>query len=169
MIIKQIKRGMVILASPRQEFTRLNKISLEEVVADYFRLLIAAGIAAGVFNLIYSLLRSLYLDIFVNITIEYWRMLNYSLGRSVSLIFLYLFAGTFLLFFLSIILKPFIKRVRYISLIKILIYSLMPFLLFSWFFQNPAPLAIWSLFLFIAGIKNYNDIKIKKDSINKRE
>ena len=169
MIKEPIKKGLKILSTPREEFDKLNNKSLESVVADYMKLLVMVAIAAAAFNLIYALFRGIYLDIFMNADVQYWRMINYSMGRSVSTLFLYFFSGTFLLFFLSLILKIFLIRIKYTSMLKIMFYSLTPFLLFSWIFFNPLPLAIWSVFLFIMGVKTHRSEQIKNKSIDKRE
>ena len=84
-----IKKALRLIFNPRKEFEALNKRSFESVIADYMCLLIAAALLAGVFNFIFSILQALYLDIFVNISIQYLRMINYSIGKSTSLIFLY--------------------------------------------------------------------------------
>jgi len=164
-----IKKGIRILSSPKEEFESLNSRTFESVVWDYSILLLAASVASGLASLIYALARAFYLDLSLNIAIQYTGMINYSIGRSTSLVFFYLFAGTFLLFFLSMALKPFFRRIRYISLLKIMIYSMTPLLFFSWFLPNPLPLAIWSLFLLAAGIKFHKHLEVKKDSIQKRD
>lgn len=169
MIIKPIKNGLRILSSPKQEFESLNSRTFESVVWDYAILLLAAAVASGLASLIYAIARAFYLGLTLNITIQYLRMINYSIGRSTSLIFFYLFAGTFLLFFISMALKPFFRRIRYTSLLKILIYSMTPLLFFSWFLPNPLPLGIWSIFLLTIGIKSHKPLEVKKDSIQKRD
>jgi len=168
MVVSAIKRALRILSSPKEEFKDLNNRTLEAVVWDYMLLLVAVSIVAGVFNLLYTVGKAFYLDSTLNIDIQYLRMLNYSLGQSTSILFLYLFSGTFLFFFLSIILKLFLYKIKYISLLKIMFYSLTPFLIFSWFFSNPLPLAIWSIFLITIGIRNHDEPLIKKDSIQTR-
>ena len=169
MFIKPIKSGIRVLLNPEKEFKLLNKRSLESAVWDYMAMLVASALAAGIFNLIFSISKAFYFDLLVNISIQYLRMANYSIGRSTSIIFLYLFAGTFLLFFLSMLLRPFFRNMKYISLLKILMYSATPMLLFGWFLTNPFPLAIWSVFLIYTGVKNNKYTKIRRDSIEMRE
>jgi len=169
MVIGVIKRGISILANPKEEFLKLNKRTLESVVGDYAILLAIVAVLAGASKLIYSIFNALYLDMSLDVSIQYGRMINYSIGMSTSLLFFYLFAGTFLLFSLSFLLKLFLRKIRYTSLMKILFYSLTPFLLFSWLLPNPLPLALWSIFLFVTGIRTYRDEKIQKNSIRKRE
>ncbi len=169
MLINPIKSGIGILLNPEREFKSLNKRSLEPVVWNYAILLVASALMAGIFNLIFSIAKASYFDLLVDVGIQYMRMINYSIGRSTSIIFFYLFAGTFLLFFLSIILRPFFRNIKYASLLKILLYSATPMLLFGWLLTNPFPLAIWSMLLMYAGVKNHKCAKISKDSIEMRE
>ena len=164
-----IKKGLKLLLNPKKEFEALNKRTFESVVADYMSILVAASLLAGLFNFVFSLLHALYLDLTVNIGIQYLRLINYSIGKSASLIFLYLFSGTFLLFFLSLVLKAFLKKISYTSLLKLLLYSLTPVLFFGWALANPLPLSIWGLFLIFMGIKTHKYAKISKHSIERRE
>lgn len=169
MISDQIKRGFRILLNPNEEFKALSKRTLEQVIKDYIFLLVSVAIFAATVNFIFLLLKAVYLDLFVNIEIEYFRMINYSLARSGSLLFFYLFAGSFLMFFLSAILRVFFRKIKYADIFKIIFYALTPVLLFSWMQFNPAPLFIWGLFLFIVGLRNYRHFQVKKDSINQRD
>lgn len=169
MVLEQIKRGFRILLSPNKEFKILSKRTLEQVIKDYIFLLISVAIIAATVNFLFLLLKAVYLDLFVNIEIEYFRMINYSLARSGSLLFFYLFAGSFLMFFVTAILRPFFRKIKYADLFKILFYAFTPILLFSWMQFNPIPLFIWGLFLFIAGLRNHKHFQVKKDSINQRD
>ena len=101
MVLEQIKRGFRILLNPNKEFKILSKRTLEQVIKDYIFLLVSVAIIAAIVNFLFLLLKAVYLDLFVNIEIEYFRMINYSLARSGSLLFFYLFAGSFLMFFVS--------------------------------------------------------------------
>lgn len=169
MIFRAIKRARVILSNPKKEFDNINKRTFESVIADYMILLVVLAVLAGLSSFIYSIAVVSYLDITSDINVQYLRMINYSAGRSTALLFFYLFGGTFLLFFLSAILKFFLQKIKYISLLKILFYSLTPFLLFGWVLPNPLPLGIWSIFLFVTGIKMYKSEHVKSDSIRKRD
>ena len=164
-----IRRALGILSNPKKEFENINKRTFESIIADYMVLLVAVAVLAGLSALIYSIAKVLYLDMSSDINVQYSRMINYSVGRSTSLLFSYLFGGTFLLFFLSIILKFFLRKIKYIPFLKVLFYSLTPFLLFGWFLPNPLPLGIWSIFLFITGIKMHKSEHIKRNSIKKRD
>ena len=169
MFVGAIKDGLRMLVNPGKEFEELNKKSFEYVVSYYVQLLVASGLLAAITSFVYSLIRAVYLSTFFDVGIQYLRMVNYSVGRSTSLLFFYLFAGTFLLFFVSLVLKPFFRMLRYTSALKILLYSLTPVLLFGWFLPNPLPLGVWSLFLAYVGIKEYKPAIVKKDSIERRE
>lgn len=169
MVIGSIKRGISILVNPKEEFDKLNTKTLESVVGDYITLLVTVAIVAGISKLIFSISNAVYLDATLDVSIQYSRMINYSIGRSTSLLFFYLFAGTFFVAFLGFLMNLFIHKIKYTSLLKILMYSLTPFLLFSWFMMNPLPLGIWSIFLIVTGISAFKDEKVKYDSIRKRE
>ena len=168
MIIPQIKQAIRILKNPEKEFGGLNRRPLESLVGDYMRLLIAVAIAAGLFNFLFSFFKSAYLDIFASIDVQYLRMLNYSAGRSVSISFFYVFSGTFLLFILSAVLKPFFRRIKYTNFLGIVLYSMSPLLLFGWIASSQIPLGIWCLFLFAAGIKCVKAPALRKNSIQQR-
>ena len=169
MIKKHIKLGIAILSNPEKGFQETEKFPFEETVNYYVWLLVALSITSGVFNLLYSIIKAAYFDLFFEVDINYLRMMNYLIGRSTSIIFFYIFAGTFLLFIISIAIMIFLPRVKYIDLLKILLYSATPLLFFSWIPYSPIPLIAWSLFLFLNGVKSKEKFQIKKDSIKYRE
>jgi hypothetical protein len=169
MIIGPFKRYLALLKNPSREFDLINKRTFEEGVADYMILLVAAGIAAGIASFLYIFLNALYMDIALDVGIEYIRMLNYSIGRSVSILFFYLFSGTFLLFFVSIPLRIITRKISYSLLLRILMYSLSPMLLFGWILPNPLPLLIWSSLLFVIGVNKIKKTRINKGSIERRD
>lgn len=168
-IISAIKKSINVLLKPETEFSKLKDKSFEDVVKDYIIVLISFAIIAGVLLFILSYIRAVYLDIFVNIDIQYLRMLNYAGGIATSISFFYIFAGTFIAFFMTIILRIFIRKMKYTSLFAILLYSLYPLILFGWIPFNPLPLIIWSIFLFIIGVKSYKITITDKNSINQRD
>jgi hypothetical protein len=157
------------LSNPEREFNQINKRSFESIVGDYMWLLVTVAIVTGLLNFLFSIVKAIYLDIFLNIDVQYWRMINYSFGRAFSLLFLYIFAGTFLIFFISILLRPFFHKIKYIDFLGLLLYSLAPLLLFAWIPFNPTPLIIWSIFLFAVGVSSYKAVGIKKGSIQQRD
>lgn len=169
MVLTPLKRGFRVLLNPEKESKGLNGKIFEVVVKDYLLILVSVAIIAGIINFTYSLLRALYLDLFLDIDIQYVRMINYSLGNAIALSFFYVFAGTFLIFFLSMILRPFFRKIKYVDLFKVLFYALTPVLLFSWLQFNPVPLFIWSTILFLIAIRNYEKEKTNKGSIDQRD
>ena len=167
-LIKHIRKGLRTLSNPEIEFCELENSTLEDVVGYYMLLLVATSMAAGLANFLFFFIKAVYLDIFLNVNIRYGTLLNYLLSRSVLLIFLYIFIGTFILFLISIALKLFFPKIKYTNLLKILLPSLTPFLLFVWIPFSPFPLIIWSSFMFVTGIKNHKIVDIKKGSIKQR-
>ena len=115
--------------------------------------LLATGLLAGAATLIYQFARAAYLDVFKSISVDYWNLLNYSVGTAVSIFFFYIFAGTFLMFIISLLIKLFARGIRYTRLLGIIMYSLSPLLVFSWIKESLFPaLLVWSLFLLVKGI-----------------
>ncbi|MBL7056118.1 YIP1 family protein [Candidatus Woesearchaeota archaeon] len=167
--VKAVKKAFSIISDPKKNFHELEKRTLEETVGYYIRTLLSMGVIAAVLNLIFSLLRALYLNVFVTIDIEYLRMLNYTLGRSSSVFFFYLYAGTFLIFFLAILLNMITKKLGFTDTMKLTLYSTTPLMVFGWIPPTPLPFAVWSLVLFVNGTKNYKITKIDKSSIKNRD
>ena len=169
MIKKHIKFGIDILLNPEKGFKETEKFTFEETVNYYIWLLVAVSIIAGVFNFLYNLIKAAYFDLFFEVDINYLRMINYLIGRSTSIIFFYIFAGTFLVFILSVVLMLFLLRVKYVDLLKVLLYSATPLLFFSWIPYSPIPLIVWSMFLFLNGVKAKKSFHVIKGSIKYRE
>ncbi len=169
MIPIQVKNAIQFLSNPKYHFERIHEQNFEKSTANHIWLVLSMGTFAALFNLIFYILKSAYLNIFVNIDINYWRMINYSFGRSISIFFFYLFAATFLLFGLSVILKPFMPKIKYEMLLSILFYAFIPLLLFGWIPANPLPFLVWSLFLLFIGLRSYRSVHIKKESILQRD
>jgi hypothetical protein len=170
LIIRVIKNALKVLSNPETEFINIRKKKFESVLGDYLVLLITAAIVSGIVSFLFFIGKAAYLDFFKTVDIQYMRMLNYSLGRSTSLIFFYLFAGTFLIFILSIIIRLFAPKVKYTKVLSIIFLSLSPLLLFSWIPVFAAALGIWCLFLLVVGLRTEKSSKmIKKDSIEQRD
>src|SRR3989338_716713 len=167
-MIKQVKIGWLIISEPKEQFTELNRKSLEDVAAFYMKLLLASAIFTGIFSFIALLVKASYFDLFLNVDVNYANMLNYAAGRSSSYVFFIIFAGTFLLFAASILIRPFTK-IKYAELVKILLYAMAPALLFAWVPVNPALLFVWALVLLIAGIKAHISKNIQKGSLEQRD
>ena len=173
-MIKRIKAIIIksfnILLKPEAEFADLHNRTFESVLNDYVILLAISAIVAGLVAFLYSVGYALYLGIFKQVNIEYWNMANYAAGSSVSLLFFYLFAGTFILFIVSIFLRIFVKKMSYVNLFNVIFYSLTPLLLFSWLRIAVVGLFIWCAFLFIEGVIIHNKaMQVKQDSIQQRD
>ena len=168
MLKGHIKKGLRILLNPEKAFSELKNATLEDVIGYYMQLLVLTSAAAGISNLLFSIGKALYFDVFFRVDVVYWTMLNYILGRSMLLALLYIFFGTFILFFISIALKLLFSKIKYTDLMKILLLSLTPFLLFAWLPFAPFPLIIWSGFLFLTGVRSYKAVEIKRGSIKQR-
>jgi hypothetical protein len=163
---KAIAKGFRILFNPSQEFEEINKRTFEEVLEDYIKLLLLSGLLAVVVTFTYILLSAAYLNLFKGIAIDYWRLINYSAGTSGSIFFFYLFAGTFIFFILSLIIKVFVKRVKYTRVVALMFYSLTPVLFFGWLSARIVPpLFIWSAFLLVAGVKKENERANEKEAV----
>ncbi len=120
------------------------------------------GLFNAILSLIYDLLRAVYFKLFKMIDIKFLRLFNYSLGKSVGIFLFYLFAGTFLLFLISIIALIFTKKRKYIELLRILFYAVTPVYLFYWLSPTIIPLLIWALFLYFQGLSELKIIKKTK-------
>ena len=167
--INSVKKTSRILWSPKESFRGLEDEKLEGVVAFYFRMLVIVSVVSGLFFFVFSFIKAIYLDIFLRTDINYWRMINYLSGRSASLVFLYLFIGTFIVFLISLVLFIFFRKIKYLEVLKGLLYSLTPFLLFGWLFMSLYPLIIWSVFLFINWVSVYRVKSVDKSSIHFRD
>lgn len=168
-LIGIIKERIKLLANPEKGFKKLLENKFETSVADYLKLLGMVALLVGFYELILNVLKSAYFDVFRNLGVNYWFMLNYTAGRAISIMFLYLFSGTFMLFFLSIVLKSSSRRIKYTKLLQVIFLSLTPVLIFGWINQLVFPLIIWCIFLFFAGIRFAKETKIAKNSIERRD
>jgi len=150
-----IKQGIMILSNPDKEFLLMKERTFEDILEDYIKFLLMAGLMAGIAAIIYQFSRAAYLDIFKSIAIDYWRLLNYSVGTAVSTFFFYLFIGIFLIFLISLIVKLFARGLKYTHLLSIMAYSVSPLLIFNWIHESLfSALMVWTLFLLIKGIRS---------------
>jgi len=149
-----IATGFAILRNPEKEFKTLRKRTLEEVVEDYIKLLLLAGLATGIVLFIFNIAKAGFFDILRGVTVDYGRLANYSMSFFAGAFFLYLFAGTFLLFLLSMLIRIFVRKIKFTELIKIMCYSMTPVLFFGWVPISIVPaLFVWAVFIFAVGIK----------------
>ena len=168
MIKENIKTGFAILTNPEKEFSKVGKITLENITAYYTVLLLVMSLVASLVNFLFFLLKAIYYNLTINLDVNYWKLINYSIGSSTSIIFLYIFIGTFIFMILSLILNPFFKKLSYANILKIMMYALSPLLLFGWIKFSVFALFIWSICLFVIGIKTSKNTKIRKNSIEQR-
>ncbi|PIY59952.1 hypothetical protein COY95_04335 [Candidatus Woesearchaeota archaeon CG_4_10_14_0_8_um_filter_47_5] len=152
MIRDLVKKRIKLLANPEKELNKLRALSLESAVYEYAVLLITLSILSGISVFVTSMLKALYLDLAMDLEIQYWRLVNYTLGRSTAVVFFYLFAGTFILFTVSILFSFLLRKVKYTRLMFILLHSLTPVLLFGWIPLLIPSLLLWSLFIFVRGV-----------------
>ena len=97
--------------------------------------------------------KSFYYDMIYSADVHYLNIINYSFGKANGLLFLYFFSGTFLVFMVSILLR-YVVRSRYVELLKRIMLSLSPVLLFGWIPSFMGALLVWSSVLFIVGAKD---------------
>ncbi|MFH1915772.1 MAG: hypothetical protein ABIJ21_00770 [Nanoarchaeota archaeon] len=170
MIKQRIRRHFRYIRNPESAFMESRKQSFEEQAGDYMILLLLVGVTSGLVTFVFSFFKSVYLDLFTTIGINYWRMSNYAFGKGLSLFFLFLFAGTFGVFFLSILLRPFFHRMKYTRLFALIFASLSPLLLFGWVPVPPYGFFIWAIVLFIIGARSIGkESKIEKTSLKQRD
>ncbi|MBW2992582.1 YIP1 family protein [Candidatus Woesearchaeota archaeon] len=168
-MLKIIRKRIELLKNPEKGFKELRNLTLERAVSEYLKLLILVGVLAALYVFVSNIAKTFYLDLFQGLEIKYWFMLNYLMGKTVSAIFFYFFAGTFIMFFVSVILNPFFRNIKYPYLLKIVFYSLTPLLLFGWIIFLVPSLFVWSIFLFVIGVRSSKGLKVSRDSIQNRE
>jgi len=169
MIRHDVKERLRLLIRPETTYRQTYaKKTLEEVVNEYLRLLITAGVVAALLSLVISVIRAAYYDVFLNATIKYWNLLNYQVGLSTGILFFYIFTGTFILFIISLIMNAF-TRMKYSQLIKTLLIAVTPLILFGWLPVSRIPLIIWSAFLFTMLVREEKKRKIRRTSIEQRD
>ena len=151
-MIIRLKRILNFLKNPEKEFLNIKSKKLDPLLGDYLSVLLLISLFSGIVSFIFSIVKSFYYDSFFNADINYLRVLNYSLGISVSLFFLYIFLGTVIIFFLSVILRTLFKLPLKL-VIKIVVFSATPMLLFSWIPKLGLALVVWSIYLVVLGLK----------------
>ena len=167
MLKELIKSRMDILTNSEKTFSTLKEETFEQVCFDYFRMLILISLVASLFNIVWSFLQVSYLNMFRNVEVNYLRYLNFVLAQSSTIALLYMLSGTFLLFFLSLLLYLFFK-IPYTELLKKMFYALTPLLLFGWSPLLAGVLVIWVIFLFVVGVKLHQPKQSDRLSIEQR-
>src|SRR2546423_369786 len=112
-----IRTAFNTLYNPAQAFKGLSKRTLEDVVGDYVKLVLFSGVLAAIASFLYAVGNAAYLQLIKNVAINYLRLSNYYLGISVGTFFFYLFAGTFLFFLCTVLIMPFVKKVKYTHIV----------------------------------------------------
>jgi hypothetical protein len=156
-MIKRIKRAIKnafqATIRPEQSFKNIGKTTFEDITSDYILLLLASGIVAALVSILLNLGQALYFNIFFATPIQFLRMLNYAAGIGTSIFFLYLFSGTVFFFIVSLIFKAIFSKVKLTLIISAMMYSLSPLLLFSWLPFSKIAFGVWSIVIFIVGMK----------------
>jgi len=155
-IKKSISFAFGILRNPENEFKELKKKSIDSVLSDYIVLLLSAGVLGGFANLLFMLIRTFYYDFILNANINYFGILNYSLGISMSILFFFIFAGTALMFILSYIVNIFLKG-KFVDSVKLIMYSAVPLMMFGWIPLIGYGNVVWSFYLLYNGYSELKD------------
>lgn len=150
---KKIKFALSIINSPESELKAAGAKSLDEILGNYISLLLISALLSGISIFFLAVLKAIYFDFFLAASIDYMAVLNYSLGLGLSLFFFFIFAGTMLIFLLSVILKMLYSKKGYVLILKIMMCSAMPLLLFGWIPVFGFSFLIWSVYLFLLGIR----------------
>ncbi|MBD3209733.1 hypothetical protein GF367_04960 [Candidatus Woesearchaeota archaeon] len=169
MVLRLLKQAGQALIAPEKMFRNTQQRTIESMVNDYLKLVLTMGIITAILAALWSLGRSAYYDLFLHIDVHYLRLLNYLVGKTFSIAFGYLIAGTFGLFFISIVLNTFL-RMKYVQLLKILFIAVTPLLLLIWIPDAIVGTALWSAVLLVIGIKETSKLHaVKKTSIQQRD
>lgn len=164
---QRIQNYIQVIYDPVTSFRQLTKRSFESIVADYIILLLVSGLLTALVSLFVFTIKSIYLALIYSADINYARMLNYAFGISTATTFIILFTGTFVMFALALIMHPFLKKLKLVQLLSIMMYSLAPFILFVWIPISKSAFIVWAIVLFIIGLKEYNS-NDKKKSFDQR-
>lgn len=158
-----------ILSEPEKEFMRLQTRTFEKCVEDYMILLLFVSIVSGILNFAYQLGKAAFFDVYMKIDVQYLNLANYASGKAMALLFFYVFAGTIGLFLISIFLRLFFRRIKYVKLFQVMFYSCSPLLTLGWLQVLLPGLFIWAIMLFWIGIRLHNkETTTMKDSISQR-
>lgn len=138
---------------------------LEESIGKYLTLLVFSALVAGVVSFLWAFVRAAYFDVVRDVTIEYWRLLNYYGQVVMGTVFLYVFFGTFVLFLLTLFVHRFASDAKYVKAVAVTCASTAPLLLFGWVnYRVLVALLVWSCFLAAAGVKALREAGIPAQS-----
>ncbi|HYD03055.1 MAG TPA: YIP1 family protein [Alphaproteobacteria bacterium] len=160
---ERISNGLRLLASPKEEYAKMEKRTFESVLEDYIKLLLLSGLLASVASFVITIARAAYLNLFKNITVDYYKLANYSLGTSTNIFFLYLFCGTALVALITFFVKIFAGNLKYVKAVSVVLYALTPVLFFGWINGIASlTLLLWTIFLIYVGITTLKSLQPKK-------
>ncbi|MCD6464305.1 hypothetical protein J7L02_02150 [Candidatus Woesearchaeota archaeon] len=148
-----------LLANPKKGFESYFKKPLDVTLSQYFSLLLLSSILAFASVFLLRLAKSFYYHFFKKASVNYWGVLNLAGSTAVSVFFLYLFLGTFVMFVLNIVLYFIFKRLGFVNVLKLSLLSYTPILVFGWIPVMNYSLTIWAAFLFITGLKAFKNLQ----------
>jgi len=157
-----------VLYDPLAAFTALKSRSLEQVLGDYLLLLLCSGALGAVFYLLTSVGRAVYYHFVLGAQVEYIRLLNYAGGAAMAIFMLFLFAGTFLLFFIVLVLRLFFRQGSFVEFLRIALYSLSPVLLFGWVLPVVLAMFVWAAVLLVSYRQTFVHMETRRGSLRDR-
>ena len=156
-----------ILYNPKSSFEELSGKTLENVVQNYVLTLLMASAFAAAASFIYWNAETIYLGT-IGAEINMGNAINYAAAKSASIMLFYIFTGTIPAIAAAYIINLIQKKLKFTELLKVMMYSLTPFILFGWLLLNPITAGVWSMLLLIMGVKNYKQAAISANSIKQR-
>lgn len=154
MLRAPIRRAWSAVTEPKRSMDELDGTTLETMLGDYCKLLLASGALAGLTAFVVAFVRSFYLDVVRNVHIEYFNLANYYAGIATGIFFFYLFAGTFLFFLLTLVVWAANRPVEYTRIVKAASLGMSPILLFGWIDGAFASsLLLWSAIILVIGVR----------------
>jgi len=163
-----------VLEEPAQALRAIVAKPLEDSIGKYLVLLVYSGLVAGIVSFGWAFLRGIYLDVVRDITIDYWRLLNYYGQVLMGTMFLYIFFGTFVLFVISLFVHRFAADARYIKVVAVTCASAAPLLVFGWVnYRVLLALLVWMFFLLVAGVRVLREdaaasARLKKQAVQQK-
>lgn len=166
---RPIKENIKDLINPERGMRRRLKRSFEQNLNTYLTSLVIVAVMAGLFTFLFRLGRSLVLSLMRDIDVHYWRMINYTTGHAVSMLFLYLFVGTVVLFIITYLTWSFTKDLKYVKVIDVFFFAMTPLLLFGWIPFLAPSLMVWAAFLVFVGLRVQKGHRVAKGSLEERD
>ncbi|MFH0961352.1 MAG: hypothetical protein V1820_01565 [archaeon] len=169
-----LKERISWLENPKRALANLRKEKFEAVLFGHLKILLLTATAAGICRLLFFAAEAAYW-IFVNgADINYWIFANYAIGISFGTFLFYLFAGTFLAFLASLAARSVasgrrLRGTKYVEILKYVMFSLTPVLLFGWIPIVGGALLVWTAFLFALSVKYGSGQRMLRTSVNYRD